>query len=189
MGLGRVVVEIQLSIFILSSYFCFTVASDKHLHTSTWKPRSYLESPWSTSTSTSMPITHLSSRWQFPRGGGKLESEITDLSLPSAVTIEPHNESHSEDLEYLQQQQQQQQQHSESVSPSTGIQEEPSSFSPSQPSPKSDFFHQHPFYRRHHLTRSEEKAILGRAVLTTPHRRMPAIRIAPGPRPPFLSES
>lgn len=37
------------------------------------------------------------------------------------------------------------------------------------------------------VTRKDEKSILGRAVLTTPHRRMPAVRIAPGPRPPFLS--
>jgi Mg2+ and Co2+ transporter CorA len=41
------------------------------------------------------------------------------------------------------------------------------------------------YYR--HKTRSDERAILGRAVLTTPHRRMPAIRITTGPRPPFAS--
>ena len=39
----------------------------------------------------------------------------------------------------------------------------------------------------HPMTKYEERAILGRAVLTTPHRRMPAIRIAPGPRPSFTS--
>lgn len=39
----------------------------------------------------------------------------------------------------------------------------------------------------HPMTKYEERAILGRAVLTTPHRRMPAIRIAPGPRPSFMS--
>jgi Mg2+ and Co2+ transporter CorA len=44
----------------------------------------------------------------------------------------------------------------------------------------------HFMYKRH-LTRSDERAILGRAVLTTPHRRMPAIRIAAGPKPPFIS--
>lgn len=43
------------------------------------------------------------------------------------------------------------------------------------------------FQYHRHMTRSDERAILGRAVLTTPHRRMPAIRIATGPRPPFTS--
>ena len=43
------------------------------------------------------------------------------------------------------------------------------------------------FQYHRHMTRSDERAILGRAVLTTPHRRMPAIRIAAGPRPPFTS--
>lgn len=43
------------------------------------------------------------------------------------------------------------------------------------------------FQYHRHKTRSDERAILGRAVLTTPHRRMPAIRIATGPRPPFAS--
>ena len=46
----------------------------------------------------------------------------------------------------------------------------------------------HPFFRNQQLTRNEDFSILGRAVLTTPHRRMPAIRIAPGPRPSFLCE-
>jgi len=48
-------------------------------------------------------------------------------------------------------------------------------------------FHDRHSHSHRHLTRNEERAILGRAVLTTPHRRMPAISIAPGPRPPFLS--
>mmetsp|Transcript_1211 Transcript_1211/g.2203 ORF Transcript_1211/g.2203 Transcript_1211/m.2203 type:complete len:664 (+) Transcript_1211:256-2247(+) len=37
------------------------------------------------------------------------------------------------------------------------------------------------------MTRSDERAILGRAVLTTPHRRMPAVLISTGPRPLFVS--
>ena len=36
------------------------------------------------------------------------------------------------------------------------------------------------------IPKKDEHSILGRAVLTTPHRRMQAVRIAPGPRPSFL---
>jgi hypothetical protein len=45
------------------------------------------------------------------------------------------------------------------------------------------------FYSPQHrqMTRSDERAILGRAVLTMPHRRMPAVLISTGPRPIFVS--
>jgi len=67
----------------------------------------------------------------------------------------------------------------------TGISNAVEHSSPPPSSMNQQSFHQ---YGRHvHMTRLEERAILGRAVLTTPHRRMPAIRIAPGPRPPFIS--
>ena len=38
----------------------------------------------------------------------------------------------------------------------------------------------------YNIAKKDEHSILGRAVLTTPHRRMQAVRIAPGPRPSFL---
>jgi hypothetical protein len=138
-----------------------------------WRPQPYLD----------FRAYHHSPRWQPPRGGGDIiENEVCDLSLQNAV-ISTDNEGQNS-----------QSSHAETVSleKSTGVnpihhKEDLAAFSPSSPSAKSDFFHHHPFYARH-LTRNEEKAILGRAVLTTPHRRMPAIRISPGPRPPFLSE-
>ncbi|GFH51415.1 hypothetical protein CTEN210_07891 [Chaetoceros tenuissimus] len=37
------------------------------------------------------------------------------------------------------------------------------------------------------MSKSDDRSILGRAVLTTPHRRMPALLIATGPKPSFTS--
>ncbi len=139
-----------------------------------WRPQPYLDFRTN---------NHLPSLWQQSRGGADIiEHEVGDLSLQNAVMStdnEGHNSqsNHAETLSLG---------NSNGVNPTHHV-EDLAAFSSSSTSAKSDFFHRHPFYARH-LTRNEEKAILGRAVLTTPHRRMPAVRITPGPRPPFLSE-
>lgn len=195
---------LSISIRLLCIPLIVATCNAKHSQTNsfkTWKPHSYvLESSSSSSSSspTPTPIHKLPSRWQSPRGGSEIDDEIIDLSLPSraTTTAQQQHPYQSAEGELRNEVHHPESTRTEDIQEATteglsSYSSHSSSFS-STPyasvlSPRSDFLHHHPFHRKH-LTRTEEKAILGRAVLTTPHRRMPAIRIAPGPRPLFLSE-
>lgn len=124
---------------------------------------------WRHHSSLNLSSTSSANKFLNPRGGDEkiVGHEISDLELPQLLRIEQKPHSHQEQLSQ-----------SKEGKSSSDTHDSHSTSSPS------DFFHLHPM----HKNRNEEKAVLGRAVLTTPHRRMPAIRIAPGPRSPFLSE-
>jgi hypothetical protein len=102
-------------------------------------------------------------RWHERGGGGGFDGDISESVTPT----NPTNDSQEETNE----------QHQVAITGHAHADDE-------QNQPQSTT---HAANLPHPMTKYEERAILGRAVLTTPHRRMPAIRIAPGPRPSFTS--
>ena len=186
-------ITILVLIIIYTSFFIHVTTAkqnnfSKKLVNASWKPRSYLESPSSSSSFQQQQHQEVApiQRWQNPRGGGDDDDkyEIKDLSLPRVdVSSSEEDKNESYILSNNNNNNNQEGDQKEKIHPPHQV-----STTTTTSSNQGDFFQRHPFHSRH-LNRNEEKAILGRAVLTTPHRRMPAIRIAPGPRPPFLSES
>lgn len=109
----------------------------------------------------------VSSLNEIPRGG---ESNLPSESFTLSKDANPESNSRLDDL--------QNDSSTESISTST-LQQQSSdavtSITESLYSIKSS------------MSKSDERNILGRAVLTTPHRRMPALLIATGPKPSFTS--
>mmetsp|Transcript_21337 Transcript_21337/g.31667 ORF Transcript_21337/g.31667 Transcript_21337/m.31667 type:complete len:663 (-) Transcript_21337:501-2489(-) len=116
-----------------------------------------------------------SSRWHS-RGGDIPSLQEGDPSQP----LDPKDLSESVIQENTSSNKDSEQQQKSSSPPTYNYQTHPPHHSQQQQYSSS---HQ---YQRTSLL-SEERAILGRAVLTTPHRHMPALRISPGPRPSFSS--
>ncbi len=108
--------------------------------------------------------------------GGSSEGEI-DEDLPEDLPLDKTNEDHSNEMSLPPK-------HHEYQKLST-----PKAISQSEHTSTSNSFPQFIYNRQQRMSRSDEGSVLGRAVLTTPHRRMPAVRIAAGPKPSFISPS
>ena len=138
-------------------------------------------------------------KYQFPPRGGRrnseseedtllndVKNEIVDLTLPLSEEKIVHSEANENTRKNLNNNAEAQNASVSATATATGTSPEYFVPHPQQQSFSSFYSPFHHSLNRRQISRSEEKAILGRAVLTTPHRRMPAIRIAPGPRPPFM---
>lgn len=131
----------------------------------------------------SSPISsNLPSRWQFPRGGSE-KTKDNEIGNISVATLSTDTQDVDVDVD-VEQRKLQSDKALRSTESTIGIIQEPLE---EKRATKAWPFSDRLFQKRF-STGSEEQAVLGRAVLTTPHRRMPAIRIAPGPRPSFLSK-